>query len=104
MLIFWLDISLSIKSLRRSRFIQARTPLIIAFFVTIAIIVPASVYNAAANTTVALAVFNAVMCIILLGFIVFTFIFGAKLYKELKKITKTKDLAAKILLDRVNSN
>lgn len=105
MLIFWLDIALCIRSLKTERFIKARNPLLIGFFLTFAITGAASLFHSFSNGSVAYAIYNAVLIFILLGLTLFVIIFGIKLTKQLKKVIDSKeDQTSRILLNRVTKN
>ena len=91
---------LCLKELRSSKLKKARIPLIIAFVVTFAAILAAAFYLTFDYGTVSLNVYIGVLIIILLGYLIFVFIFGTKLYLLLKTIA-TENETTKNFLNRV---
>jgi len=97
LLLFWVDMVLCLKELRSSRLKKARIPLIIAFIVTFAAILATGIYSSFTYGTASLGVYDAVLIIILLGFLIFVFVFGTKLYILLKTIATENEVTKNFL-------
>lgn len=84
--IFWLDIALKVKELRTTKLVWLRIPLIVAFFVTFAVITAVTFNDAFSNARSSLINYNVTLTVILAIFIIFIFAFGGKLYFTLKSL------------------